>query len=75
MPEISIPLTRGYAVIVSIEDYEFLMQGKWLAQFGEGRENTHRSLGIFDSEEAAALAYNRAAYEYFGRFAKLNEVS
>lgn len=41
--------------------------GKWRAQL-KGH------LGRFDTIEEAALAYNRAAVEYFGDFAHLNEV-
>ena len=29
-------------------------------------------LGLYDNEEEAALAYNKAALEYFGEYAKIN---
>lgn len=32
------------------------------------------SLGFYPTEEEAAIAYNKAASKYFGRFAALNEV-
>jgi len=32
-------------------------------------------LGHYDNEEEAALAYNKAALEYFGEYAKINDVT
>lgn len=42
---------------------------KWRAQICAGKQ---RYLGVFSSEIAAALAYDSAALEKFGEFAKLN---
>ena len=46
--------------------------GKWRAQIWQSKK-THY-LGLFDSEIAAALAYNVKARELFGEFAYLNNV-
>lgn len=44
--------------------------GKWLATIGYDRK-THY-LGRYDTEEDAAMAYDRAALRHFGTFAKVN---
>lgn len=44
--------------------------GRWRAQIKIQQRN--RYLGTFDTPEAAARAYDRAAYAAWGRFARLN---
>jgi hypothetical protein len=43
---------------------------KWVAQITEAGKR--RSLGLFPSEEAAARAYDEAAFAFYGDFAALN---
>jgi hypothetical protein len=46
--------------------------GKWRAQIWHNGKHTY--LGLFESEAAAARAYNAKARDLFGAFAYLNEV-
>ena len=46
---------------------------KWTAQMHMNGKQTY--LGVFTSEREAAEAYNAAALEHYGAFAKLNEFS
>lgn len=49
-----------------------LPSGRWCAQITANYKC--RSLGVFDTPEAAALAYNKAARELHGDFAYQNEI-
>ena len=46
---------------------------KWMAYINPNRLRIH--LGLFTDKIEAAKAYNTAARKYFGKFAKLNEVT
>lgn len=46
--------------------------GRWLARIRDGERQRH--LGVFDTEAEAARAYNAAALEVHGEFARLNVV-
>jgi len=44
---------------------------KWVARIGVDGKRIH--LGVYDTPEAAALAYNAAALKYHGEYARLNK--
>lgn len=46
--------------------------GKWRAQITS--DKVRYDLGIFDTKEEAAAAYNEAAMRYHGEFASLNKI-
>lgn len=50
----------------------FKRDSKWRAYIVKDRKNYH--LGLYENEQQAALAYNKKALEFHGKFARLNEV-
>ena len=64
---------RGYAGNPTTSQYKGVcrvLRGGW--QAGIGVAGKRKSLGIFKSEEDAARAYDKAAREIFGTFARTN---
>ena len=63
--------TDGTSVYKGVSYYK--PTGKWKASLrNAGKENY---LGYFTDEREAAEAYNKAALEHFGVFARVNEFS
>lgn len=50
----------------------FKRTGRWVAKIKKNRVT--KCLGYYDTPEEAAIAYNIAAIDLFGEFARLNEV-
>jgi hypothetical protein len=57
--------TSGYKGV-----YRSTHDTKWVAQIIINSKNIY--LGSFENKSMAAIAYNEAAYQYFGEFARLN---
>jgi hypothetical protein len=62
------PMTSRYKGVVYVPRVR-----RWRAVIKANRKQRH--LGYFKEEREAALAYNAAARELFGEFARLNEVT
>lgn len=66
---------RNMRIIRGLSKYKGVYQKKgrsgWIARIGG---NERKFLGRFNSEEEAAMAYNKAALEIYGEFSYLNEV-
>lgn len=48
--------------------------GKWVSRIGKYGSQHYKYLGLFNDKKQAALAYNKAAKQFFGDFATLNEM-
>lgn len=64
--------TGGSSVFKGVTRSKRYADRPWLAQIQY--EYKHKKLGYFETEEQAAIAYNDAALELFGEFARLNIV-
>jgi len=51
----------------------YCLYGKWRARVGDGKGG-RRSLGLFTNKDDAARAYNKAALEQWGEFARVNDI-
>lgn len=47
-------------------------RGKWVALIGGGKRHIKIRIGTFDDEIEAAKAYDKAAIDHFGEFARIN---
>lgn len=47
-------------------------ENKWVVRIQ--KDNKNKTIGRYDTKEAAARAYNEAAKKYHGEFARLNEI-
>jgi hypothetical protein len=52
--------------------YLHKLTNKWSCRINIGKKQTY--IGLFETEEEAALAYNKQAIRHHGEYAKLNEV-